>query len=341
MTLRIWFNRTFATASHYVEMIRNNTDGLKVEIIATHPKRHSLMLQTADYSELEPTLEMDDYVTYCLDFCQRKRIDVFIPHYGLTEIAPHREAFYEIGTKVMLAGDAELLSIVSDKGEIFKRLSGIEGLHIPEHFVITTASEFESAYTQLIDKGLDVCVKPVSGEGGAGFRIIDDKPPTIQSLYQSIKPRIYVGDILRLLEQQQEPIAPLMVMEHLKGSEYSVDCLGSANGLIAAVPRKKLEGRIRELEDNQSLIQLSKAIHERLPFFYNFNIQFIYQDETPKLLEINPRMSGGLYTSCLSGINFPYLALKLLLGKEVVIPDYQLGIVATHYEKEIILKAFH
>ncbi|MNW41089.1 carbamoyl phosphate synthase-like protein [compost metagenome] len=338
MTLRIWFNRTFATAIHYVEMIRNNPDGLKVKIYATHPKRHSLMLQAADYSELEPTLPMDEYVQYCLDFCRKHQIDVFFPHYGLTDIAPYIEDFNQIRTKVMLSGDPELLKIVSDKGELFNKLADIEGLHIPEHYVVTTLDEFERAYTNLLTKGLDVCVKPVTGEGGAGFRIIDNAPPTIQSLYESVKPRIYIGDILRLLEEHKGPVAPLMIMEHLKGSEYSVDCLGTKQQLLAAVPRKKVEGRIRALEDNNDLIRLSTAIHRRLPLQYNFNIQFIYQGDTPKLLEINPRMSGGMYTSCLSGVNFPYLALKLLLGRDVPIQEYQLNIMATHYEKEIILK---
>ncbi|MET0808168.1 MAG: ATP-grasp domain-containing protein, partial [Pseudoxanthomonas sp.] len=30
----------------------------------------------------------------------------------------------------------------------------------------------------------------------------------------------------------------------------------------------------------------------------------------PRLLEINPRASGGVAMSCLSGINLPYLALR-------------------------------
>lgn len=338
MSIRIWFNRTFATAIHYVDMIRNNPDNLKVEIYATHSKRHSLMLQAADYSELEPVLPTNEYVEYCLNFCRKHQIHVFIPHFGLSDIAPYVEDFYQIGTRVMLSGDPELLKIVSDKGEIFKQLANIEGLHIPEHDVVTTAGEFIRAYKNLVEQGLDVCVKPVTGEGGAGFRIIDKDPPTIQSLYESLKPRIYIGDVLRLLEGHQEPFAPLMVMEHLKGPEYSVDCLGTKRQLLAAVPRKKVEGRIRALEDNHDLIRLSSAIHKRLPLQYNFNIQFIYQGKTPKLLEINPRMSAGMYTSCLSGVNFPYLALRLLLERDVSISEYQLNIMATHYEKEIILK---
>ncbi|SCW44610.1 ATP-grasp domain-containing protein [Paenibacillus tianmuensis] len=337
MTTRIWFNRTFATATHYVDMIRNNPDGKVVEIYATHPKRHSLMLQAADHADLEPDLSMEQYPQFCIDYCRQHAIDIFIPHFGLSEIAKYADEFERVGTKVMLGGNADLLRLVSDKGDVFRKLADVEGLTIPEYHIVSTAEEFEAAFRSLKEKGLNACFKPVTGEGGAGFRVIDDMPPTLDILYRSIKPNMYIGDVLRMLSVV-ESFEPLMVMELLTGPEYSVDCLGNQQSLLAAVPRKKVEGRIRALEDNSELIRLAAAIHERIPLQYNFNIQFIYQDDTPKLLEINPRMSGGLYTSCLSGINFPYLAVKMLLNEEIVVPAPNLNLMATHVEKEVLLK---
>lgn len=337
MSQRIWFNRTFSTASHYVEMIRNNSDNQEFEIYATHPKRHSLMLQIADYSELEPKLPLDQYPAYCLEFCRKHEIDIFIPHFGLREIASYKEEFEQIGTKVMLGGDEELLNIVSDKGALFRSLQSVEGLTLPEYFVVNTAAAFEEAYYSLKSKGHQVCFKPVSGEGGAGFRIVDEQRKTLKSLYDSITPHLFLEDVLRVLSSVDH-FDSLMVMELLNGHEYSVDCLGAKDELLAAIPRKKVEGRIRALEDNKHLIELSHAIHKQLPLQYNFNIQFIYQGDIPKLLEINPRTSGGLYVSCLSGINFPYLALKSLLGQEVNVPEAKFDIFATHIEKEVVMK---
>ena len=47
------------------------------------------------------------------------------------------------------------------------------------------------------------------------------------------------------------------------------------------------------------------------------NIQFKGDGEKYFLLEINPRMSGGLQLSCLAtGVNVPDIALSQLLGKE-------------------------
>lgn len=128
-----------------------------------------------------------------------------------------------------------------------------------------------------------------------------------------------------------------MVMEFLDGYEYSVDCLAMNGELLAAVPRKKVSGRNQLLEENLALLETAKVITKELNIPYNFNIQFIYKNGVPKLLEINPRMSGGMYMSCMSGINFPYAAIQLLLDgtTNVVQPIY--GINCTHMEKELEL----
>ncbi|WP_217561180.1 ATP-grasp domain-containing protein [Paenibacillus sp. GbtcB18] len=337
MKKRIWFNRTFSAASHYVEMIRKNSDHLKFEIYATHPKKHSPMLQVADYAELEPILPLDQYVQYCIEFCRYHQIDIFIPHFGLTEISLHAAEFEKIGTGLLLSGDYKLLNIVADKGRLFEALKPVESLTLPDYSIVSTVTEFEAAYQVLKDKGHRVCFKPAQGEGGAGFRIIEESPKNINSLFEPVTNRISLEEVIRILSSVDR-FESLMVMELLEGHEYSVDCLGNKDGLLAAVPRKKVEGRIRELEENTELIQLSHAIHKVLPLMYNFNIQFIYQNNVPKLLEINPRTSGGLYISCLSGINFPYLALKSFLGHEVSLQQPKLGILATHIEKEMIIK---
>jgi hypothetical protein len=115
----------------------------------------------------------------------------------------------------------------------------------------------------------------------------------------------------------QPSFPELLVSEYLNGAEYSIDCLAYDGRLYAAVPRRKLDGRMRWLEDNPELLEIARRTTEiyRLP--YIFNIQVRYRDGVPKLLEINPRMSGGLYISCMSGVNFPYLAVKLLLEGEI------------------------
>ncbi|MBC3210459.1 ATP-grasp domain-containing protein, partial [Pseudomonas sp. SWRI111] len=105
-----------------------------------------------------------------------------------------------------------------------------------------------------------VCFKPVIGEGGNGFRIIQDRLATIEELFNNgISHKITFDHAFETLKQQSE-FPPLMVLEYLDGPEYSIDCLAYDGELMAAIPRKKGKGRVRELEQNQELITLAEKI---------------------------------------------------------------------------------
>ena len=72
------------------------------------------------------------------------------------------------------------------------------------------------------------------------------------------------------------------------------------------------------------------------------NIQFRMDGKNFYLLEINPRMSGGLQLSCLaSGINIPDLAINRLLGVDKLwtVPDKKFCRVA-NIETPIIIEDF-
>ena len=107
-----------------------------------------------------------------------------------------------------------------------------------------------------------------------------------------------------------------------------------------AIPRKKGNGRIREIEYNQELIEIAVKMAEQYKIPYVFNIQVKYKDGIPKLLEINPRMSGGLHISCLAGINIPYYAIKLVLGDRLETLHPKFGVKATYIEEPVILSSF-
>ncbi|TGV31412.1 ATP-grasp domain-containing protein [Mesorhizobium sp. M00.F.Ca.ET.186.01.1.1] len=339
MKKRLWFNRTFATAYPIVEMIRNNPDNIAFEIFVTHPKRHSVMLQIADYAELEPTLDVPQYIDYCLSFCQKHKIDVFLPNYRLVEISHHIEEFERLGTQVMIAQEHQLLEDISDKGKLFQLFQDVPEVPLPAYQIVNTAEQFQSAYEQLKQNGDKVCFKPARGEGGAGFYVVEDQLDPFDRLFRSAHYQITPEEALRVLSTR-ETFDDIMVMEYLDQYEYSIDCLAYGGQLLAAVPRKKVEGRIRKLEHNEELLSIAEAVQQRLQLSYLYNVQIKYKDNVPKLLEINPRASGGMYASCRSGVNFPYLALKLLLTGKADVPVPKLDILTTHVEREIELVRF-
>lgn len=325
-----------------MDMIRENPDNRKFTIYGTHPNKDALYLQNCDYKFTEPDINGEDYIEFCLDFCQKHSIEIFVPRKENVLISKRLSLFEELGVKVLVCPDPKLMELMDNKAAIYqslmkKKREGKDIVAIPDHYVVNHIDDFKRAYQTLKEKEHIVCFKPVVGEGANGFRVIKDQIESVDQLFnQGIGYRIpytYACDILG----QQEVFPDLMVLEFLEGIEYSIDCIASDKKIYAAIPRMKGNGRVRELVNHPELIKLAHELHKEYKLPYVFNIQVKYNQGVPKLLEVNPRMSGGMHISCLSGINMPYLAIKILLGENVELLNPRFGIRASHIEKEIIL----
>ncbi|SDM37721.1 ATP-grasp domain-containing protein [Bacillus sp. OK048] len=344
--MRIWFNRWFTTVSHFIELIRANDEGRQFEIFGTHSNKDALYLQYCDYAFTEPTVSGEDYIEFCLDFCQKHKIDIFIPRKENVRISKRLADFEAIGVKVLVCSDSDLMETLDNKAAAYhsimqKEEAGADLVPIPDFFVVNNINDFKLAYQTLRDKGHTACFKPVIGEGATGFRVIEDKIESIDQLFRRASSRRLPFHHACEILSQQEVFPDLMVLEYLEGPEYSIDCVASNQTLYAAIPRMKGEGRIREIVNHQELIQLAHRFHQHYQLPYIFNIQVKYNDGVPKLLEVNPRMSGGMHFSCLTGLNLPYLAIKVLLGEEIGQLKPRFGIRASHLEKEMILDKDH
>ncbi|WP_419883049.1 ATP-grasp domain-containing protein [Peribacillus sp. B-H-3] len=337
MKKRIWFNRWFSAAYHFIEAIKYNDDGVAYQIYGTHPNEDTVYFQVCDHSETEPELEEEEYVDFCLDYCLKHNIDIFIPYHHALAISGSISRFHAAGISVLVSDNYSLMDMISHKGKLYENFSrnALTRL-VPEYRVVNTAKEFAEAYQMLKAKGKTVCLKPDSGRGGEGFRIIRGSKDSIEDLFGHLSHEMAYEDVYDILLTVPR-FDSLIVMEYLEGYEYSIDCLAFNGKLLAAVPRKKAGGRIRSLENVPELMQIALEINQELNIPYVFNIQVKYSKGVPKLLEINPRMSGGLHISSLSGINFPYLAVKLLTTGGADVPVPNLRVTATHIEKSVVL----
>ncbi|WP_411344094.1 ATP-grasp domain-containing protein [Paenibacillus sp. WLX1005] len=335
--IRIWFNRSFAVGYHYIQAVRNNEDGMQFEIYGSHRDPEHVSLLSCDYTEVEPVLTGREYADFCLDFCRRHQIEVFVPRWGMRYVVAAAEEFAQLGVKLVCCTDAKLLDEIEDKGNFFRSAEQQQLMIVPEYEVVHTADQFKAAYERIAALGLQVCFKPTRMEGGVGFRIINNDFDPLEELFSTVSANVSFDQVYRTLSAA-ETFPELMVMELLQGPEYSIDCLASPEGeLLAAIPRRKGGGRSRLLEQNQELLDIAAKVASYYRIPYNYNLQLIYQGDTPKALEINPRMSGGLHMSCLTGINFPYLAVKLALGYEVKVPQPEFGLLTTYVEQPLIM----
>lgn len=349
--LRIWFNRTFATNLHTIALLRDNPAGEPVRIYGSHADLDSPVLTACDVVELEPdgAVVGEEYVGWALDFCVRHGIDVFIPRLHLTSIAAARHEFTRAGT-ALVAGPAEAAALLDDKAAAYDDAAAV-GLPVPPFRVVRSGEDLSSAYSELAAEVGEVCLKPVTGVGGEGFRLLTRERPDLEDVLGKLSPQVHVDDVASAIDARAargEAVPPLMLLPFLHGPEVSVDCLANEHGiLLAAVPRTKISRR-RLLVDDQEALTVARTIvaRHRLSSLSNTQVRYwqrpgVDAKPRPYLLETNVRISGGLYQTALSGLNLPWAAVELSLGRPVALGAPKLGRVFTTVSSAVPLLDAH
>ncbi|NTW41970.1 MAG: ATP-grasp domain protein [Cellulomonadaceae bacterium] len=312
MTVRIWINRTYATNFHLIRMLRDNPAGLPLWVLGSHTDLDSPVLAECDSAFSEPVkLTGAEYVAFALAVCVDQGIDVFWPTRQQEAVAAARHRFEALGTQVMVS-PAEAIALFEDKDATYRSALSL-GVPVPEYRTVTTVEEFMAAYEDLDALGHEVCFKPTTGVGGAGFRVVTTARPTVRSLMVELTRRVHLGTVVDLLSSVPA-FEPLMVMPYLTGAEFSVDTLSLDGEVGVAIPRRKVDHSRRvELVQAPELVEHVRSLVGAHHLSYLSNVQFRADREgTPYLLEVNTRPSGGLFQSCLAQVNMPWAALQTL-----------------------------
>ncbi|PLS18841.1 carboxylate--amine ligase [Bacillus sp. M6-12] len=318
--MNIYFNRCFTQTAKVIELLQNNPNGEKFTIFISHSSPNNYLEAVADHFEIEPKLSGQEYVDYILQFCRTHNIDVFIPRKNMELLAKHQDEFEKIGVKTLFIGTEEIYTLLNDKVATYQDLEGTDIVKIPSTYTITTYEEFQKAYEEITSMGEVACMKPISGIGGDGFKIIRENVSEVDELYTTTGANIAKSRVDRVL-QSVDNIEPFMMSVFMEDEEYSIDCLGKDGELIVGVPRRKIDRYRNNIEYREELMEIARQLTKRYNLSALYNIQVRYHKGEPYLIEINTRMSGGMYKSCFAGVNFPYLAVQALRGEDVKAPD--------------------
>lgn len=312
--MRIWFNHWFSTAYHLIELMREDISE-DLSIVGTSKSLNSVFLLNTDEKYIEPVVDAEKYIEFCIDFCKEKAIDVFVPRTHLTDIVNCQERFDDAGVKLFANRNKKLMQIVDDKIKTYDYFRDNQIDCIPKVRTAHSVDEFIKFYDELKTDDIRLCYKLVVDEGARSFRVIDDRVETSRGLYEAPGMKVSYKTAIKILESYDFSI-PMLIMPYLSGVEISADCLKTKTGNII-IPRYKIGGRYSEIRFDKNVMDECEKIMGLLDFDMPMNIQFRMQGESLKLLEINPRMSGGLmYSVKASGINIPSIALRQLFGEE-------------------------
>jgi len=174
---------------------------------------------------------------------------------------------------------------------------------------------------------LPVICKPRTGSASKGIKIILEK----EELNTLSSPENY------------------LIQEYLSDNEeYTVDCYVDCHGrILTVVPRIRLEVAGGEVMTSRTvrdevLIGLSKKILMADAFRGPVTIQFIRNKQTGDtyVMEINPRLGGGVIAAIAAGGNMPAFLLDECEGKQpAAVEDWRENTLMTRYFKEVIFYA--
>ncbi len=312
-------------APSYIDCLKNNYENRKVRVVCSDSVDQPIMHYKADGFHLLPKGNSKKYIQSLISLCKKERINVVIPCSGSEVFAISKNLnllqSYNIYSTVP---NFETVKKTSDKAEIYELLKK-NGISVPDFLLVQNKYQFKKALKTLGYPRYPVCMKPsryTSTGGSKGFRILRKKN-SIDDIILNHKPgfpEIDYETSLRLFERKD---SELMISEYLPGKEYSVHVLAK-NGKILFIScffkKRALYGISLEsiIEKKRVLSNISNKIVNVMNYSYNMNIQFrLSRSGHPKVIEINPRVGGGISLPAASGINIPYMTVKMALNEKL------------------------
>lgn len=241
--------------------------------------------------------------------CREEEISIMLPFVdGAIEIAARcKPVLPEVFVPVIEPGLAEKMFDKVQAAKIFAEA----GLPIPRTY-------------RAVNAEMPAIAKPRHGSASRGIKIFQN-----------------VEDLMHL-----ENLDSYLVQEYVAhNKEYTVDCYVAQNGeILVTVPRERLEvmgGEVTRTrtERNEEIIALSRRVLEEFRFRGPVTLQYLHDTDHDRILlmEINPRLGGGVICSIYAGAPITDYIIKESMGLKVrPCTDWASGTLMARYQKEVI-----
>jgi hypothetical protein len=332
MKLNVWFNSGVSITA-IIRAIREREDQLLAnekiinKLFCTHKNAYFVGFGEADFAQAEPVFTGDEYVQWALEFAERHRIDRLVVGDHFKALTGAESRFNDIGVQLMYSCPTDKWDAIDDKSAFYAtlKLNGEQRM-LPAWGVWNdgggdldaVANRVFSEILSEHDETTPICVKPVRGIYGQGFFRLSTKPDAHQQLFYPDRRIIEKSQFNSLAIENglKHGHGNWMVMEFLSGPEYSVDCLAWGGKLISAVAREKQGGNSGQvIVHDETLLEYCRSLANIFKLHGVFNAQFLRNKQRElKVLEINPRFSGGTGMSVCAGVNLPWWWLNLTTG---------------------------
>lgn len=229
-----------------------------------------------------PRVASSEYESWVRDAVIKYKIDILLP--TVHEELPVLRAFSDDLSCKTIISPLEALQIGDDKKLMYEWMDA----YMPEYQAKwTTLREWTTDLLAADEQFL----KPRKGRGARGCKVATKAE-------------------LSWLQENTEDPENFIIMETLPGTEWTVDCyVGQDGQIVYTMVRERvgLAGGISikgKTVKNEAVIDATRAMLSKLECRGPVLIQWKADASgQPKLIEINPRLSGGLMISKAAGVN--------------------------------------
>jgi len=313
------FLKAFAKAGYYTILVSNAV--FNECYFSRYPSKKLIW---PDYSK-----NREAFKNSMLEFIENNRVDIVI---GLSDITA--EIISENKEKI-----SKYSRVVSPEHDVF--IKGANKLNLMNFcmrnsFPCPKTFALNSENLQIVKDSLDypVIVKPVGGVGAIGVTRIDNsnelisKFPLLNEKYGAL----IVQEYIPVVERNQ------FMAEALVDNDGKMKvCVVVEKSRIFPVEAGTSSANVTVVHPD--ITDITRRLLESLKWRGPADIDFIVdpRDNTPKILEINPRVTAGAKIVFVSGVDFANLFVNLAFGKEIpVINNYTTGIYCRNFFLEIL-----
>ncbi len=250
------------------------------------------------FFKVNSILEHEIFLTQIIDICIKYHVNYIVP---LTDLdvdffSKYKNIFVDKEIKIWLAKE-DAISILRNKfyfSEYIK--NNFSDLYIKTKFL----NDLNSVDSRKM-------LKPISGRSSQNVHMIEND-----------------SDLLYYKSKYDNN--SYIVQDFIDGNIITVDLIRNpSDNFIVSIARKELIrsanglGISVEILSHSSINDYAAKIATDLNIVGTVNFEFIFNefDKTVKILEINPRFSGGVAFSCIAGYNFIRNTERVYMNKKI------------------------
>jgi carbamoyl-phosphate synthase large subunit len=247
---------------------------------------------------------------------------------ALTE---HRERFERRGCRIACSGHT-VVNRCFDKYRMMTYIRG-KGVSTGAAYHPKSIADLDRFVSLLGYPEKEVVIKPRSGRGSRGFRVISSDYDPYETLFGSGAYRLSLDVVRDLFRSREDTLSEYYLMEMLPGDKYSADVLvsrGAIHSMVirnnGPVPKVNPPTQDARIVFDQDIRAYAAAVIDTMPFDYFAQVEIGRTGEgCLGLIEVNTRMDATLPITMGLGLNFfrEMITYAMTGRMRSDIPDYQ------------------